>query len=224
MGSNDSILRYATVLLAVSAVVTFPCAAERTQNCLVCGHTHSSTDHVVDYKGRKLPLCSPDCEAHYANATREGKLDAITAKIEPRSALFQADSQRHPLVAKDQLNKRYFWFGYFIVVGLICGGIAAYLAVQKGLSAGRHFAIGLIFNIPGVAFTLLSRGRTTPFQSAGLTKVPVTHSERRCQCGHANHPAACMCSNCGNVLTPRAETEVARVGLSRVDAETSAGA
>jgi hypothetical protein len=159
---------------------------EKSVECLVCGGMHNSADHVLIYKGMEFPLCSDSCVAHFQEAEAKGELDGITGKIEPRSALFQEDS-----IPQRLTGKMTFWLGYFILLGLVCGGMSAYLAVQKGLSGFNYFLAGFLLNFIGILLVALKRGEVMRFHADGLVKIPVTHAEVVCpQCGHHLHPAA----------------------------------
>ncbi len=175
--------------------------------CLVCQKIHSNTDHTIIYKGMKIPLCSEGCHDHYQEASNNNTLDTITSKIEPRAALFQEDSQ-----TKYNLSKLFFWIGLYIFIGLVFGGLSAYIAVQKGLTAWSAFLIGLALNILGLIFIVKKPKNETLFHSDGLSKVPVTHSESICRsCGHSNHPSAKKCNNCDNQLASSVTSEVTTI-------------
>lgn len=179
--------------------------------CLVCGKYHKNGQNSITYKDIKHPLCSVNCEAHFREAENAGSLDQITAKIEPRAALFQADSNEKPA-----LYRHFFWFGCIMLIGLLFGGAAAYLAVQKGLNAWSAFLLGLFLNIIGFAIVLSKSEQKKPFTSKGLSKVPKTRNEIICpECEHSNHPAATQCIECGHKLKSTIRSEVQAVGLQQ---------
>ena len=181
--------------------------------CLVCDKLHNNSRNIVLYKGMDIPLCSDGCESHYLAYKERGKLDTLTAKIEPRSMLFQEDSN----INRD-LQKSFFWFGCYVLIGLIFGGAAAYLAVQKGQNAWFGFIMGLILNVIGLAVIVVSPKKNEMFRSEGLTKVPRTRDEVVCgTCGETLHPAAKKCSGCGKRIESKIVSEVELIGLSNGD-------
>ena len=181
------------------------------EECLIDGKIHTSADYSVDYKGRKIYLCSNECVAQYRELQHAGHLDSVTAKIEPRSALFQEDSN-----PRRQLSNFYLFGGLYVLAGLLCGGLASYLAVEKGLPGWPAFALGLAFNLIGLAILWAKPKQDMPFPSKGLTKIPTTRAEFICEaCGHANHPSATSCNGCSAKLTPQAPSEVSLAGLRK---------
>ena len=197
-------------LLIKSQLYTEPLG--KPTECLVCGRSHNSADHIVNYKGMEIPLCSGECSDHYHEAELGGKLDPITAKIEPRAALFQDDSSR----PKDPLAKPFFWLGYFMLLGLVFGGATSYLAIQKGGNPWSGFLLGLLLNIVGFIIIFMKPRQKVQFSSAGLTKVPKTRHEIVCpECGHSNHPSAKKCIECGQKIKSTIRSEVQAVGLRK---------
>ena len=202
-------------LALMTAWLTFAGAAfsqspPQDATCLMCGRVHAESDFVVFYKGKGFPLCSDDCRDHWLDAERTGTLDEITKSIEPRAALFQSDSMRNP-----PLHTALMIIGLYVLSGLLLGGIASYLAVQKGYHGRRAFFLSLGLSVVGFAIAFLQPRQASLFRSEGLRKVPLTHSETRCpECGAANHPSAESCSSCGAPLVPTADSEVriARTG------------
>lgn len=191
--------------ILVVLCATTPTGAEDTPPCLLCGNTHTSSDHAVLYKGRVIPLCSPACKEHFKELERTGGLDPLTAGIEPRAALFQADSAPHRL----SRNGIPFWIGCYVLLGVVFGGGAAFIAVHKGLSAGTSFALGFALNVIGLAIVFARPSRDTVFHAKGLRKVPTTRASLRCPaCSKANHPSASECVHCGGTLEPVSRSEV----------------
>ncbi len=177
---------------------------EKSLECLVCGGKHHNVDQVVKYKGMDLPLCSESCVAHFQAAQVKGELNAITGKIEPRGVLFQEDSTpKHPA------KKITFWLGYFMLLGLVCGGMSAYIALQKGLPGFNHFLLGFFLNFIGIILVALKRAEVMRFHAEGLVKIPATHTEVVCpKCGHHLHPAAKRCNACNATMQPAVSSEV----------------
>ena len=186
-------------------------ALEKTVECLVCGKSHNNADHKINYKGMGIPLCSSGCLEHYKDAKSDRKLDPITAKIEPRAALFQDDSN-----PKDPLAKLFFWFGYYVLFGLVFGGATSYLAIQKGCNPWSSFLFGFLLNILGFVVVFMKPKQKMQFSSEGLTKVPKTRNEIFCsKCGHSNHPSAKNCNECGQKTKGSIRSEVQAVGLRK---------
>ncbi len=200
--------------ILISSGVTDTLAGEvltKPTECLVCGQMHTAGDFQVSYKGMEIPLCSEGCQTHYEEARANGALDPITAKLEPRSALFQADSNSNPA-----LRQHFLFIAYYVVIGLIFGGGAAYVAVQKGADAWSWFLAGLCLNVLGFLLIMMKPAAKVQFSSKGLSKVPVTQDESRCpSCGHSNHPSAKKCSECAVALTPTTVSEVESSGIRK---------
>ncbi|NNE09367.1 MAG: hypothetical protein HKN20_12470 [Gemmatimonadetes bacterium] len=192
-------------LLILGAAFAGQCAAADPPPCLLCGNAHTAAEHSVLYKGRAIPLCSPACQEHFRELERTGGLDPLTAGIEPRAALFQADSAPQRLGG----SRLPFWIGCYVLLGVLTGGGAAFVAVRKGIPAGSSFAIGFALNVIGLAIVLAKPARETEFHVTGLRKVPTTRASLRCpDCGKANHPSANLCLHCGRALEPLSRSEV----------------
>ncbi len=180
---------------------------ENSIECLMCRKNHKNTDQIVTYKGMEIPLCSEGCKNHYKDASDNNTLDSFTSRIEPRSALFQEDSQ-----TEFNLSKLFFWIGYYIFIGLIFGGSSAYIAVQKGITPWSAFILGFLLNIIGFIIIVLKPEGDRLFHSRGLAKVPVTHNETICKsCDHSNHPSAEKCSHCETSLVSSVTSEVSTI-------------
>ena len=179
-------------------------ALDSPTTCLVCGELHDVADYPVEYRGQTLHLDRQECLDHFNEAARTGALDPFTARIEPRAMLFQQDSNASPV-----LSSTYFGVGLFVLVGLTCGGLAAVLAIQKGLPARTWFVVGFLLNVLGVMAVIVTKSRATTFSARGCSKEPLTRAEAICpECGHANHPSATRCLECGTTLTPDVASEV----------------
>ena len=204
-------------ILSCTGLLTFTTAGDaegilkKPVECLVCGKLHSDADYVVRYKAQEMLLCSQACLDRFRELEQGGKLDPLTAKVEPRSALFQTDSSPKP-----QMSRTYFVVGLLVLIGLVCGGAASYVAVQKGHGSWSAFALGFVLNVVGLVFVWMKPKREMLFTSSGLTKIPSTRDERACPaCGHANHPSARACNACRAPLTPAAPSEVELAGLRK---------
>jgi len=179
-------------------------ALETPVACLVCDTVHTEAGYQVEYRNRTFPLCSQKCYDEYRLAETTGTLDPITSRIEPRSMLFQQDSN-----PRSRLSKVYFGLGLFVLAGLVCGGLSSYVAIQKGMSPPMWFLAGLFLNVFGLLVVTFRPPRKTRFSARGRPKMPLTHDEAICpECGHANHPSAGRCIECEVTLTPSTPSEV----------------
>ncbi len=101
------------------------------------------------------------------------------------------------------------WFGLYILVGLIFGGLAAGTALRKGMPPVRWFFLGMIFTAPVWAYLSICNCHG-PASGRATTLPPLACPK----CGALNHPAARGCPACGAALTPTAVSEV-RAGECR---------
>jgi len=210
--------RVALALMICMGAFAFPVSADEQQDkespsttCLVCGASHKTIDYVVEYKGAKYYLCSLEDLQTFRRLEKEGRMDTITFVLEPRSALFHEDS-----AAVCPLGSLSFCIGAYILLGLVCGATASYIALQKGRCASCNFALGFFLNIPGIAIAALLKSVEGPFSANGFKRIPTTRDELRCPgCDHSNHPSADKCSNCAGPLTPDAPSEVKLVSGSK---------
>jgi hypothetical protein len=196
-----------TVLVLAALAIAPGFAAETLDSavaCLVCGTVHTEAGHQVEYRNRSFPLCSQKCYDEYRAAERAGNLDPITARIEPRSMLFQQNSN-----ARSQLSKAYFGVVLFVLAGLVCGGLSSYVAIQKGMSPPLWFLAGFVLNVFGLLVVAFRPPNPTRFSARGRSKMPLTYDEAICpECGHANHPSARRCVECETTLNPSVSSEV----------------
>ncbi len=184
-------------------------AASAAERCIACGGATAGR-HIV-YRGRTVGVCSPACEAHWDLEREE-----LFAGQQARGALFDEAATK----ASDErsLLSGWFWFGSYVVVGLLCGAWAAYLALSKGLTPLPWLLAGLAFNVVAVArVAMLPRGDLSQVPGGmpgGLGKIPLTHAPVACAaCGGVNHPNARACVGCGARLKS-SESESMR-GLGR---------
>lgn len=175
--------------------------------CDVCQREIPNHDHDTIHRGRTVHLCSKECAAAFT-----ADPEAYFAKLQPRGALFQESAQ-----PQDMMPRGGFWFGVYVLMGLVFGAIAAYAAIHRGRPAGPWFFAGLFFNVWALAALLVrpTKSRAGPGDQdpegvpSGLRKVPVTRDPTTCpNCGLDNHPSARKCSHCGAELSPTAQSEV----------------
>ncbi len=170
------------------------------EQCLVCGkRVFGENVFEIRYQGRTFHVGAPFL------ADFEGDPDQYFAKIQARSALFdEAAMQTRPMA--------FGWllFDLYVLAGLICAAVCAYVAVARTLRPIPWFFAGLVGNVIALAAVLaVPRGEAGLFAvPRGLRKVPTTRAPVPCPaCGATNHPAAGRCSACGNELKPTVEPE-----------------
>lgn len=176
------------------------------QVCLVCGEPVFGEEMVeARYKGRTFYVAVPMFDWFVENPER------YFGVLEARGALFDEGG-----VGQGGVSLVWLVVGVYIVLGLLAGGVCAYVAVSKGLPAWPWFFAGLVGNVVGVGVVLgVSRrpGVGAPQGvPGGLRKVPTTRQPQPCAaCGAMNHPAAGACAGCGAELQPVVEAETYRV-------------
>jgi len=169
--------------------------------CPVGGMPHRSRLHAARYRGRIYYTCDAAALERFLRNPRDFVSDRT-----PSAGWFRSPNPAGPVT-----GVWLFLIGVYVVLGLVSGAIAAYVAVQKGLGGGRWFAAGLALNVIGVALAVARPGRAMPFTRRGLAKIPTTHAPVACTaCGQPNHPSATRCGGCGAGLEPSVESEVAR--------------
>jgi hypothetical protein len=169
--------------------------------CPVSGRLHRTHLYAARYRGRIFYTCDAAALERFIRNPR-----AFVPESTPQAALFRSPS---PAVAS--FGVWLLVLGLYVVLGLVSGAFAAYVAVQKGLGGVRWFAAGLGLNVIGVALAFARPAREVAFTRRGLTKIPTTHDPRPCPaCGKPNHPSASRCGRCGAELEPVVESEVAR--------------
>lgn len=176
------------------------------EQCLVCGQRIDGIDIVeVRYQGRTFFVAEPMLPQFEADP------EAYFRRIQARSALFDEAAVRARPIATGWLVA-----GLYVLAGLICGALAAYVAVGKALAPLPWFVAGLLGNVVGLGAVI---ARPTGDASAlpagvpaGLAKVATTRAPAPCPaCGALNHPSAAGCASCGASLTPTVRPETERV-------------
>jgi hypothetical protein len=179
--------------------------------CPVCGREMEGALFQVAYKGVRLSVCSGPCRDLFEHLASAGRLDRITAAIEPRAALFQADS-----AAKPPLSRYLLLLGLYLLAGLITGGLSAFIAIRKGLGGGGAFAAGLVLGVVGLAIVLARSGGERTVIPEGHTRALKTRRGTRCPaCGEPAHPSAARCARCASALSPAGQSE-ARLALGNI--------
>jgi ribosomal protein L37E len=171
--------------------------------CIVCRAPAPPGAITELHKGRRVTVCNESCRAEW-----HARRDELFAALQARGALFDETA-----MSERSLVSGWMWLGTYVLAGLICGALSAYLAFGKGLSPLPWLLAGLLLNV--VALVLLAlrpRGdlsRLPEGVPAGLQKIPSTRTPLRCtRCGRDNHPSARCCSSCGAPIAPRVESEV----------------
>ncbi len=172
-------------------------------HCIVSGKPLGPNDICLMVEGRRVPLKREALDIFLQNPER------YFARLQPKSALFTEDmGQGKPL------NLSWFFFGVYVLVGLVFAALTAHTAVAKGLSPIPWFFTGLLINAFGYLSVLTRKPEIVKEVPEGLRKVPLTAEPMKCdKCGHENHPSARTCAACGNSMTPQILSETERVGL-----------
>ena len=177
------------------------------ERCSICDMPLTDQDVALLVRGRRVPLNHMMVDSFLANEEK------FFAAKQPRGALFSEEMSEQPGVSLGGITTGWFLLGSYVLVALIFGGLSGYAAVSKGLPPIRYFFIGFVFSALGYLYvmtrpTVAKRGEIPE----GLVKVPTTSAPVACpKCGHGNHPSAKVCSECGNKLQPKLQSEVARV-------------
>ncbi len=174
--------------------------------CALCYEPIDQDDAVYLVRGQRLPIHTAEIDASMA-----ARLKGVLAQIRPRGAFLGAEPQAAGL------SKAWFFFGSYVLTGLLFGAICAHRALHAGHNPILWFGVGLIFTVFGY-LALLTRPRREVFAPAGLPpglgKISATYAPEACpKCGFTNHPSAIQCLGCGAKLAPHTTSEVARVGL-----------
>jgi hypothetical protein len=173
--------------------------------CAQCYHAVGENDVVYLINGQRVALHSREMEPDLS-----GQLLRLVAQLQPRGAFLGAGKEA-------ALSTFWFYFGLYVLTGLVFGALAAHRALHKGYSAAAWFGAGFLLNVVGFMLLLARPSRTVAAPAgvpAGLHKIPSTYEPQICACGAENHPSATACSTCGAKLEPRVVSEAQRV-LSR---------
>ena len=177
------------------------------RHCLVCDRELESADTCIVHRGRTVPLCTGMCADKF---TADPEL--FFARSSPRGAFLQEDP-----VEAGPMRGPWFWFGVYVVAGLISAALSAYIAVNRAQPPLGWFFAGLFGNVAALVVVLffVRRGDATLLPAgvpSGLNKVPTTRRPRACpSCGRHNHPSASSCASCGTALQADVVSEVATV-------------
>lgn len=217
-GRRDRCRRWAAALVVVGSVVwalpaVVMAASEQggdtrpgsARTCRVCELAIERNGVAILHEGRRVWTHPDACLAHW----REDPAAHFRA-LQARGALFDEETTRG--------SSGYGWlaFGIYMLVGTVCGAIAAYAAVTRARSPRAWFLLGLAFNVVAVV-AIVVRSREDPSGlpagiPRGLRKVPTTRDPASCHvCGRDNHPTAARCSSCDAALEPVAAPETARI-------------
>ena len=175
--------------------------------CALCNQPIGSSDPVYLVHGQRVPL-------HAAEMTEPGvtaRLQTLLAQLRPRGAFLGAES------APAELSAGWFFFGVYVLIGLLFGALCAHRALNTGYNPITWFFAGLVFSLVGYA-ALLTRPKREVVAPAGipsgLGKIAATYAPAPCpKCSTENHPSAAQCLGCGAKLSPQLTSEVSRAGL-----------
>jgi len=212
--------RFILLLLLHTILLSFAAAQESTdktpykvmpakpgERCSICDVPLTDQDVALLVRGRRVPLNHTMVDSFLTNEEK------FFAAKQPRGALFSEEMTEQPGVSLGGISTGWFLFGSYILIALIFSGLSGYAAVSKGLPPIRYFFIGFVFIVLGYLYVVtrpaLAKKGEIP---EGLVKVPTTSAPMACpKCGYGNHPSAKVCSECGNKLQPKLQSEVARV-------------
>jgi hypothetical protein len=156
--------------------------------------------------GQRVPLHA----AEMAEPGAAARLQTLLAQLRPRGA-FIGES------APAELSAGWFFFGVYVLIGLLFGALCAHRALHTGYNPISWFIAGLVFSALGY-LVLLTRPKREVIAPAGipsgLGKIAATYAPAACpKCGTENHPTAAQCLGCGASLHPQLTSEVSRAGL-----------
>lgn len=171
--------------------------------CLVSGLPLEEDDIAILVLGRRVPLKREALEIFLENP------DTYFSALQPKGALFAED-----IIRPKRISLGWFFFGAYVLVGLIFGALCAHEAIMRGLPPHRCFFYGLLINVFGYLLIRMERADGAPDIPSGLVKVPLTSRPNPCPyCGHQNHPTARRCSGCGADLVPKKISETKKAGI-----------
>ena len=202
-------LLWLVCLLLLTWVLVQTVSAE---TCIICGKEVDDPTITVKYRGKTYPIHSLEEKALWDKAEREGTLDSIVAKVEPRGALFQGDSRflNPEGEQKDFFSRFGMAIGVWILVALVSGGVGAALAVKTHRAPLAAFLVAFLLPVVGLTISCLLPRSQPQFEMRGH-RIPKTHAGIQCpDCGRSNHPSASRCLTCGADLSPSFESEVSK--------------
>lgn len=174
--------------------------------CALCNRPLGPNDPVYMVHGQRVPLHA----AEMAEPGAAARLQTLLAQLRPRGA-FIGES------APAELSAGWFFFGVYVLIGLLFGALCAHRALHMGYDPISWFFAGLVFSLLGY-LVLLTRPKRDVVAPAGipsgLRKIAATYAPAACpKCGTENHPTAAQCLGCGASLHPQLTSEVSRAGL-----------
>jgi YHS domain-containing protein len=168
--------------------------------CPVDGQIVHDRQRPIEWEGRRYFADSDACVRRF-----EQDPERFARRVEPRAALFAAG-------APSRSSPWLLVVSVYLVVGLLSGGVAAYLAVGRGVAGFRWFLVGLAGNVVGLALAWSALGSRPVTAPPGLAKAAATADPESCpSCGRTNHPSAERCAGCGAALSPATRSEVRSV-------------
>lgn len=173
--------------------------------CRLCYAPVHADDIVYLVSGQRVPVhAGAEDEAFRQDPKR------WLAGLRPHGA-FLGTSQAGEAGAP-ALSRAWFFFGSYVLLGLVFAALCAHCAFRKGQSPRKWFTLGLLFNACGFLALLIAPKREVQALTdvpPGLAKIPLTYTPEGCpQCGASNHPSARKCLDCGADLKPIVVSEV----------------
>ncbi len=175
--------------------------------CALCNQPIGASDPVYLVHGQRVPLHA----AELAEPGVTARLETLLAQLRPRGAFLGAES------APAELSAGWFFFGIYVLIGLLFGALCAHRALNTGYNPISWFFVGLVLSLLGY-LALLTRPKREVVAPAGipsgLRKIAATYAPAACpKCGTENHPSAAQCLGCGAKLSPQLTSEVSRARL-----------
>ncbi len=181
------------------------------EHCIVLHKPLDSNDVVLIIDGQRIGVKRGCLKDFFKNK------DKYLAQMQPRGALF--DEQSGSDDAINVLNSFWFWISMYIFTCLMISGLTGYIAISRGLHVSKCVALGLIFNVVGLAIVLFqSRGKDVRNIPRGFGRRHKTYDPVICEgCGAELHPSATVCSGCGMKIKPMVKSEVENVVNDSID-------
>ncbi len=173
--------------------------AKSGETCVVCNNRVSGKDACYLAGGQEVVVHAADgCEREFLRHPAK-----YLAALRPNDILFA-------VWPRSSMATAWFWFGLYVLAGLLFGGLSAHRALATGRAPLAWFLAGLFFLIVAYGYLLVAKPLAAVALPAGLRKLATTREPLPCpKCGSGNHPSARNCSGCGSELTPMAPSEVA---------------
>jgi hypothetical protein len=172
--------------------------------CLVCRGDDQAKMMKLQHEGRWVHVCNGMCHEKWLKDP-----DTFFTALQSQSALFGEEQ-----ILPERMHFGWFYFGVYILAGLLCGALCSFMAVSRGKAGLPWLLAGILVNVLAVLYIALVV-KSPVLQNApdGMGKIPSTPNPVICpECQNENHPSASNCLQCGHALIPTAEGEIKAVG------------